>query len=212
VHLIGFIPCMCCGDGSLIYISLLIINLLCDLLLSSTEILHMADNQLSGPLPNELGDLKVLSEFIIYPCVLISLQEKCMSLNFLMYIIVCHWIFTGELDLSFNNLTGTIPESFGELKNMGKKITWRESRKSLCVLRCLWLCYQLFGLYCSSFLFGAETLNLLRNRLEGVVPESLCEIFDDSQDRKLFVNDEPTSIQVTCACCDEVVPWVVWYK
>ena len=72
----------------------------------------------------------------------------------------------------------------------------------LIVLPTLWI-----ALYCIALLlllFGAETLNLLRNRLEGDVPESLCEIFDDAQDRKLFVNDEPSSIQMTCACCDGV--------
>ena len=70
----------------------------------------MAENDLSNPIPNSLGDLNRLESLILCDNQLSgSIPESIGNLNSLQY-----------LDLSYNRLSGSIPDSLGEnLKKLG---------------------------------------------------------------------------------------------
>ena len=115
--------------------------------------LELADNQLTGEIPQALGNLNSLQYLSLYGNDLMGpIPETLGQLNNLQYL----W-------LSGNQLTGPIPETLGQLNN----------------LQSLWLSgNQLMGPIPETLgqLNNLQYLNLIDNQLTGCIPSALLDV------------------------------------
>jgi hypothetical protein len=143
--------------------------------LSSMRLISFKSNQIGGTLPPELGSLSLLRKSFFREHIE-PLTQTSISLASLLVI--------GNLDVSRNSMTGSIPESYGNLASLGS----------------LYLSENDFtGSVPSSFnqlsrmtIFTAE-----RNSLTGVMPGGICGI------DRLSADCVPNADEVFCepGCC-----------
>lgn len=160
-------------DGDFFSLSLMI-SRFCFFLASLNEFgLNLNDNELSGPIPTEFGQLVGVGEFL-FP--------------YLRSVGVCSWIYSGshfhillrcrclpynigKLDFAANNLTGPIISELGLLTAMGKWLN----------LTCDWSCGFLVPNLATHILVplalaNSESLNLNTNQLASSIPEQLFSL------------------------------------
>jgi hypothetical protein len=94
-----------------------------------TGIISLHTNQLSGPIPSDLGSLSSLREFYMAPdgvwCSYYIVLPLCLFANGLALFVSCPFSnvvhsFTESLFLQTNQLSGPIPNALGDLTNLRK--------------------------------------------------------------------------------------------
>ena len=149
-------------------------------------LVHCEFNNLTGPLPSEVGDLSSLQWLILDTNKLTgSIPQEIGKLESLT------WFY-----LSQNLLTGTLPDIFGNLPNL----KWFYVANN-----------QLEGTIPNSFWehdsFSGVRIN--NNNLFGTVPDDFCETSMSTilVDRRRWFIDDP---EVVCKCCEATSGCSIW--
>jgi hypothetical protein len=132
----------------------------------STAGLDLSFNNLTGTIPNDFTLLSNLGESSVVWLLVVMIVLSCVFHCTLM--LTCHIHSTAGLDLSFNNLTGTIPNDFTLLSNLGESsVVWL--LVVMIVLSCVFHCTLMLTCHFHS----TASLELNSNSLTGTIPSEV---------------------------------------
>ena len=139
----------------------------------------------------------------VSPC---ALRNSLLSLLFCVLYWLSRLIFwpTDALDLSINQLTGSIPSEFGSLFLLSKYWTFDSSLLSL-LLSPFWLNHF------SHLLWLADELYLYNNQLIGSIPSQVCDLIDN-YDLNDLEADRSVCTASTPNCCTDCYWWDGWAR